>query len=137
MLLNAQKTKEMVIHFGKKFSKTSIPQLIINNKQIERVDTFKLLGIVISSDLSWGPHVSYMLHKISKRYYIIYQLARIGIPQYDIIEIYCAVIRSVLEYACAVWHAGLTTAQSEDLERVQKRSLRIISILSCHTTMHY
>jgi hypothetical protein len=40
--------------------------------------------------------------------------------------IYCAIIRSVLEYACAVWHSGFTTAQSLDIERVQKRCLRII-----------
>ena len=39
---------------------------------------------------------------------------------------YCAIIRSVLEYACAVWHSGLTSAQSNDIERVQKRCLRII-----------
>jgi hypothetical protein len=36
------------------------------------------------------------------------------------------IIRSVLEYACPVWHCGLTANQSDDLERVQKRVLRII-----------
>ena len=36
------------------------------------------------------------------------------------------IIRSVLEYACAVWHSGLTAEQSNDLERVQKRCMRII-----------
>jgi hypothetical protein len=126
MILNIQKTKEMLIHFGKKLSKESIPQLLIHSKPIERVDTFKLLGVIISSDLSWGPHISYLLGKISKRYYIIFQLARIGIPQHEIVLIYCTIIRSVLEYACPVWHAGLTSAQAEDLERVQKRCLRII-----------
>jgi hypothetical protein len=67
-----------------------------------------------------------MLQKISKRYYIIFQLAKIGIAHREIVMIYCAIIRSVLEYACVVWHSGLTIAQSEDIERVQKRCLRII-----------
>jgi len=40
--------------------------------------------------------------------------------------IYCSVIRSVLEYACAVWHPGLSNKLSKDIERVQKRSLKII-----------
>ena len=35
-------------------------------------------------------------------------------------------IRSVLEYACPVWHCGLTLKDSTDLEGVQKRVLRIL-----------
>jgi hypothetical protein len=62
---------------------------------------------------------------LSQRYYTIFHLVRIGIPQHEVVLIYCAIIRSVLEYACAVWLAGLTTAQSEDLELLQKRSMRI------------
>jgi len=31
-----------------------------------------------------------------------------------------------LEYACQVWHSGLTVAQSDTLESVQKHALRII-----------
>lgn len=126
MKINTKKTKEMLIYFGRRFSGAEVPQLIINGELIERVVSFKLLGVLFSSDLSWGQHVSYMLNKVAKRYYIIFQLARIGIAQCEIILIYCAIVRSILEYACAVWHSGLTTAQSEDIERVQKRCLRII-----------
>ena len=31
-----------------------------------------------------------------------------------------------MEYACPVWHSGLTTSQSADIERVQRRCLKII-----------
>ena len=126
MITNTKKTKEILIYFGKKVGKDLVPELIINKEKIERINTFKLLGVIISSDLSWGPHVSYMLQKISKRYYIIFQLAKIGIAHHEIVMIYCAIIRSVLEYACAVWHSGLSIAQSNDIERVQKRCMRII-----------
>ena len=34
--------------------------------------------------------------------------------------------RPLLEYAVAVWNAGITVCQSDQLERVQKRALRII-----------
>ena len=56
----------------------------------------------------------------------MYQLVRAGINTRDIVSVYCSLIRSILEYACPVWHAGLTVAQSNDLESVQKRVLRII-----------
>jgi hypothetical protein len=36
MTLNIQKTKEMLIHFGKKLSSESISQLLIHNKQIRK-----------------------------------------------------------------------------------------------------
>jgi hypothetical protein len=35
MILNIQKTKEMLIHFGRKISKEFIPQLLIHSKEIE------------------------------------------------------------------------------------------------------
>jgi len=43
---------------------------------------------------------------------------------------------SVLEYACSVWHSSLTTGQSDMLESLQKRALRIIySDMDYHTSL--
>jgi hypothetical protein len=61
MLLNVNKTKEMIIYFGKRFNKSICPPLSIRGKQIERVSVFKLLGVVFSSDLSWQQHVNLIL----------------------------------------------------------------------------
>ena len=47
-------------------------------------------------------------------------------PKKDLLTFYCAVIRSTVEYAAQVWHGGLTQAQSNDIERIQKRALRIM-----------
>jgi hypothetical protein len=116
----------MLIHFGVLVNKSEVPLVTVNNVAIERVETFKLLGVVFSSDLSWSHHVSYMLSKISKRYFIIYQLVKIGVATNDIITVYCSIIRSVLEYACPVWHCGLTQTQTRDIEVVQKRCLKIV-----------
>jgi len=88
--------------------------------------TFKLLGVVISSDLTWDAHVSYILSKCAKRIYCIWNLAKAGVPACDVVYIYCSVVRSVLEYACAVWHPGLSNKLSKDIQHVQKRCLKII-----------
>ena len=40
---------------------------------------------------------------------------------------YCSVIRSVLEYGGILWHGGLTSLQSQDIEIIQKRALSIIA----------
>lgn len=41
-------------------------------------------------------------------------------------EIYCAMTRSVLEYSSVVYHSHLNIGQSNELERIQNRSLRAI-----------
>ena len=71
-------------------------------------------------------HVAYIVGKASKRIFSIRQLMRAGVKTCDVIVVYCSVVRSVLEYACEVWHPGLTNAQSDVLEAVQRRCLRII-----------
>ena len=35
-------------------------------------------------------------------------------------------IRSILEQSCTVWHSGLTEQNTQDLERIQKTSFKII-----------
>ena len=43
-----------------------------------------------------------------------------------IIPVYISYSMSQNEYGAQVWHGGLTNAQSECIEKVQKRALRII-----------
>ena len=68
MIVNEKKTKEMLIYFGTTVDTSNISKIIINGKDIERVEHFKLLGVIISSDLSWDAHVDYLLSKVAKRF---------------------------------------------------------------------
>jgi len=49
-----------------------------------------------------------------------------GLPSGDLLYFYLTVIRPVLDCGCVVWHHGLTVAQSQKLESLQNRALRII-----------
>ena len=57
---------------------------------------------------------------------MITKLKYVGIPTEDLLDIYIMYIRSRLEYCAVVWHSTLTVEQSNDIERVQKLSLKII-----------
>jgi len=61
MHINKKKTKEMLIHFGTKIDRNSVPSITTNGKIIERVSNFKLLVVDISSDFYWHAHVTCML----------------------------------------------------------------------------
>jgi len=60
MLINEHKTKEMIVTLSHTLT-------IQNLLDIERVDTFKLLGIYVSTDLSWNSHVTYINKRANSR----------------------------------------------------------------------
>lgn len=78
-------TMSMVNKVQYKYRKEAVPGLAVGGEQIERVDTFKLLGVIFNIKLTWDDHITYILRKVSKRFYVIFQLTRIGVPQRDII----------------------------------------------------
>ncbi len=121
MFINAIKTKELVLSFKK--GPHNMPAIILNNSAIEQVKTAKTLGVYISDDLKWDTHIDYIKKKASKRLYFLTCLKRAGVRTTDLILYYTSVIRSVLEYACPVWHSGLTIGQRDLLEYIQKRAL--------------
>ena len=86
----------------------------------------KVLGVIISSELSWHAHVDEIISKGRKRVYMIYQLKRVGINQNVLIRVYVSAIRPVVEYACPVWHANLPKYLSDNIEIIQKRCLKTI-----------
>ena len=63
--------------------------------------------------------------KANKRLFAIRVLKKCGLSRADLTQVYCSIIRSVLEYASPVW-AALPIFLSDYVESVQKRALRII-----------
>jgi len=130
MKLNSKKTKEMIIDFKK--IQSDIPPIIFNDEIIERVNSFKLLGVHISSSLKWQDHLDSVTSKCSKRLYFLRCLKRAGISEDDLTTYYKSVVRPVMEYACPVWYTSTTQQQKDELESLQKRALSIIKPGSCY-----
>ena len=91
-----------------------------------QTNTFKLLGVILSDDLSWGPHVEYLHSKYSQCLYLLTLLKRALVSNHNILKIYLAMIRSILEYACPVWHSSLTKTEMDRLESIQRRVTQIL-----------
>jgi exonuclease III len=71
--LNINKTKYMVFHLPQK-KLNVIPNLSINNIDLERVSEFNFLGTTITETLSWKSHVNTICKKLSKTIGILYRL---------------------------------------------------------------
>ena len=124
MKINESKTKEIVVCFRKE--PVQLQPLSINGIQIEQVSSAKLLGLIVSDDLAWQTHVDYIVSKASKRIYFIIVLKRSGLSAKDLVTVYSTTIRPILKYAAPVWHSSLTKQQTDSIEHVQKRVLKIV-----------
>ena len=124
MKLNAKKCKELRVSFLKETPQ--LPSLTIDGHVVETVQSHKVSGLIIQNNLKWDEQIRSIITKASKRLYGLRVLCRGGIPPADLTNIYFALIRSILEYCCEVWNYAIPRYLSDELERVQKRAMRII-----------
>jgi hypothetical protein len=122
--LHPAKCKELRIQFAER--ECMVEPIIINGQHLEIVKSAKILGMTLTDDLKWNKHIGIVVLKASKRLYLLKQLRRAGVDKKHLIGFYNACIKSILEYACEVFHSSLPTYLSDDLERVQRRAMRII-----------
>ena len=113
----------MFVSFSKEAP--NVPQIVVEGNQIERVSHCTLLGVIIKDKLNWQEHVDKLHKKASSRLYFVSQLKRTKMSSLDIVKVYISLVRSVLEYACQLRHAGLTDHQRDMLESIQQRALKI------------
>ena len=71
-------------------------------------------------------HITEIVKKASTRLYFLRQLKQAKIADKELVIFYTTCIRSIMAYACPVFHNGLSKYLSDELERIQKRALRII-----------
>ena len=70
--LNTDKCKEMRISFTK--SQQVFEPILINGDALQVVDSVKLSGLNISSDLTWNININEIVKKASRRLYFWYNL---------------------------------------------------------------
>ena len=76
--LTRKSEKKMVISFLK-YSLPSDNAIYVSGLPVERVTSFKLLGLMISDDLSWNCRVDYVIKKANSRLYALRLLKKAGL----------------------------------------------------------
>ena len=87
----------------------------MQNEVIDIIKETKLLGVMISDDLSWDSNTSFLVKRSNARMRLLHKLVDFKIPQSDLVNIYTPYIRSILEQSCQVWHSSLTLENFHDL----------------------
>ena len=121
MVLNPKKCKKMTLRFRRVVN--HLPSaLAIDTKVLESVDAHKVLGVTIQSNLKWDLHINEVVARVFLLINVWWVPKRGGVPPADLLKVYFALIRSVLQYCCPVWHNALPVKLSDSIERVQKSS---------------
>ena len=121
--LTIDKCKELRISFAS--ISCEFPPVAIGGERIKIVSDAKLLGLTISSDLTWNAIITEVIKKAAKRLYFLIQLKRARVSQNDLCLFYVTCVRSVIDYAAPVFHYSLPAYLMQELERIQKRGMRI------------
>lgn len=124
MVINTEKCQ--VMHFYTAKRPLVLPDITLNGKSIPISSTNKLLGVKISNSVTWQEHANDIIVRGSKALYMLHVMKRYNPPQEQLLKVYTTYIRPLLEYCAPVFHAGLTASQAQQIERVQKRALKII-----------
>ena len=123
-MLNDKKTKYTIVNFCK--SKQFKTRLFINNSLIEQVSQTRLLGVILSEDLTWHANTQDLVKRAHKRMIMLRKLKEFRVKQKDMLLVYKLYIRSVIEQSSVVWSSSLTQEEELALERTQKVALRLI-----------
>ena len=120
--LKVKKTTFMI--FSKK--KNLHANQFIENVQILKTNDTKILGVILSSNLSWRCHTDMVLNKISKNIGIISKVRHL-IPVHLSRSLYLTLVEPYINICNIIWAGSSNSGSLDRILRVQKKYCRLIT----------
>ena len=123
MKFNAKKCFIMSMHRSKKTPLTHMYELCGNF--LSTVKEEKYLGVILSDDMSWAPHIECVTSAASQKLGFLSRNLK-GCPSELKKTAYLAIVRSSLEYAAPIWDPHQANHKTS-LESIQRKAARWIT----------
>ena len=123
LTFNETKCKYMLISRRKQPVQPTSP-IMIKESHMERVHSYRYLGVWLTSTLSWSLHVAETCKKARRQLGFLYRKFYRNANNSTLLQLYLAYVRPHLEYAAAVWDPH-QQGHINSLERVQKLALKM------------
>ena len=119
LCINVSKTKFMMFHMPQKH----VPNLnlSINGVNIDKVEEFNFLGLILDTNLKWKPHVQKVATKIRQINGVLNKL-KFVFPQRVLRILYTSLIESHINYCLLLWGTNY-----DQIFKLQKKAMRTIS----------
>ena len=133
--LNVSKTKEMCTDFRKN-QKCHKP-VYIKGEALERVDTYKYLGVIFESKLNWKENINSVLKKVNSRMHYIRKLKSFGVNSDMLVTFYNAVMCSIVTFGSVCWGGNISKLDRGSLEKIVKKAGHVVGKpLDSFKTLH-
>lgn len=122
MRVNPKKTKMVCISAAINSEVTSFIE--VDGERVESQNTLKIVGYTFGKRPGQQAHLDNVGRRVAQRSWIVRNLKKAGVPSGKLVQVYCAMIRPLLEYVSPAFHT--CADQSEMLERLQKSVMKTI-----------
>ncbi|XP_064865159.1 uncharacterized protein LOC115108497 isoform X2 [Oncorhynchus nerka] len=117
------KTKEMIVDFRKQ--QREHPPIHIDGTVVERVVSFKFLGVHITDKLNWSTHTDSIAKKAQQRLFNLRRLKKFGLSPKALTNFYRCTIESILSGCITAWYGNCSAHNRKALQRVVRSAQRI------------
>eukprot|EP00061_Rhincodon_typus_P013090 g39249.t1 len=112
--LNVSKTEEQIIDFRKKGGEHA--PIYINGTEVEKVESIKVLGVMITDNLSWNSHVNVTVKKAQQRRFFLRRLRKFGIRSLTNFD--RCTNETILSRCITAWYGNCYAQDRQKLQKV-------------------
>ena len=114
----------MLINFTKNHQYST--RMKLNNINVQLVNEMKILGPIVTNNLSWNQNTHEFIKKVNKRLMSLKKIQSFGANTQEMVHVWTVYCNWVLEQSAVVWSSSLTEENCTDLERTQKSFTKLI-----------
>ena len=130
MKINQSKSKIILFNPTRR-NMDFLPKIELNKEILEVTDKMRLVGLILSDDLTWTANTDSMVKRAYAKLWILRRLKQMGTESNILKLIYFRHVRSILEFGVPVWNGAITKKEVSKIERVQKIAIHIIYGKQC------
>ena len=93
---------------------------------MERVETYKYLGVVFDSKLNWKENINSVLKKVNTRMYCLRKLRPFGVNSGMLVTSHNAVICSIIVYGSVCLGGNISKFDRGRLEKIVKKAGHVV-----------
>uniref|UniRef100_A0A8L0DJB6 Reverse transcriptase domain-containing protein n=1 Tax=Oncorhynchus mykiss TaxID=8022 RepID=A0A8L0DJB6_ONCMY len=113
----------MIVDFRKQ--QREHPPIHIDGTVVERVVSFKFLGVHITDKLNWSTHTDSIVKKAQQRLFNLRRLKKFGLSPKALTNFYRCTIESILSGCITAWYGNCSAHNRKALQRVVRAAQRI------------
>ena len=126
LTINISKTKYMIISRKSSSFLSLLPSLLLDNSPLECVSNFKYLGVILTSQLSWTPHIDHICSKSKKHLGLLFHQFYSLCSPHVLLKLYLSLVLPHLTYCSSLWDP-YSNCDNKKLESVQFFALKLCS----------